>query len=157
MFITSQLFLSIVEKKIGRIFFFSANKTNPKFKLIFGKYIEKKVTFGGQEYKTYEEKQTDVNIAVEVIRNVIKDKCDLTIIVSADSDLLPPIHLIRELESRHKVICFFPPSRYSADLAQNADHIINLNRYEYRFKKNQLPDQLTLPNGYVVKKPPTWI
>ena len=79
-------------KKDRQDLFFSANKLNPRFKLIFGKYLEKTIRLGGKTFKTYEEKQTDVNIAVEMIRNVVFDKCDITILVSADSDLLPPIN-----------------------------------------------------------------
>jgi uncharacterized LabA/DUF88 family protein len=144
-------------KKDRQDLFFSANKVDNKFKLIFGKYIEKKVRFGGKEYRTYEEKQTDVNIAVELIRNVIQNKCEVSVIVSADSDLLPPIRLIRELYPTHKIICFFPPKRYSRDLSNHADAIINLERYESRFKRSILPDHVKLANGYVVKRPKKWM
>ena len=143
-------------KKDRQDLFFSANKTNAKFKLIFGKYIEKKVYFGGKQYRTYEEKQTDVNIAVELIRNVIQDKCDISIIVSADSDLIPPIHLIRELSSTHKIVCFFPPKRYSTDLSHHSDATVNLERYEARFKQSLLPDKILLSNGYIIKRPKSW-
>lgn len=143
-------------KKDRQDLFFSANKTDAKFKLIFGKYIEKKVRFGGKQYRTYEEKQTDVNIAVELIRNVIQDKCDISIIVSADSDLLPPIRLIRELSPTHRIICFFPPNRHSTDLSNHADATINLERYEARFRQSILPNEVKLPNGYVVKRPKKW-
>jgi len=41
--------------------FFSVNKLNPKFKLILGKYVKKKVPTGkGTFIRTYEEKETDV-------------------------------------------------------------------------------------------------
>ena len=143
-------------KKDRQDLFFSANKTNPKFILIFGKYIEKKVYFGGKQYRTYEEKQTDVNIAVELIRNVVQDKCDTSIIVSGDSDLLPPLHLMRELSPLHKIICFFPPNRRSTDLAHHSDETINLERYESRLRQSLLPDRVVLPNGYVVKRPTSW-
>lgn len=118
-------------KKDRQDLFFSANKVNPKFRLVFGKYLEKRIVSGGQSFLTYEEKQTDVNIAVEMIRNVVQDKCDVSILVSADSDLLPAINLIRELSPRHKLIVFFPPNRYSADLANHCDATINLVRYEH--------------------------
>lgn len=136
--------------------FFSANKVNPLFKLIFGKYLEKKVSFEGKSFLTFEEKQTDVNIAVEMIRNVVQHKCDISILVSADSDLLPAINLIRELSPEHKVFVFFPPNRYSADLAYHSDAHINLVRYEYRFKKAMLADEVILQNGYICRKPESW-
>lgn len=143
-------------KKERQDLFFSANKLNPKFKLILGKFLQKKVRFGGNEYITFEEKQTDVNIAVQMIRSVILDQCDISIIVSADSDLIPPINLIRELNPNHKIYCFFPPNRHSADLTKQSDGIINLARYESRFKTSLLPEKLSLQNGYVIEIPPSW-
>ena len=108
-------------KKDRQDLFFSANKLNPKFRLIFEKFLKKVVAYGGQQYTTYEEKQTDVNIAVQLIRNVVLDKCDISIIVSADSDLVPPIEFIRELNPNHKIFCDFPPKRYSTDLSQRCE------------------------------------
>lgn len=143
-------------KKDRQDLFFSANKLNPKFKIIKGKFLEKKVYFDGEEFKTFEEKQTDVNIAVEMIRNVVKENCDISILVSADSDLLPPINLIRELDSNHKIFVYFPPNRYSRELELNTDARINLARYESRFEKCLLPEEIQLPNGYVIKKPMHW-
>jgi len=143
-------------KKDRQDLFFSANKLNPKFKLVFGKFLQKTFTYGGKSYSTFEEKQTDVNIAVQLIRNVVLDKCDISIIVSADSDLIPPINLIRELNPNHKIYCYFPPNRYSADLTQQSDGIINLARYESRFKSSLLPEKVTLKSGYVVEIPPSW-
>jgi len=143
-------------KKDRQDLFFSANKTNPKFKLVYGKFLEKTVYFGGKPYKTFEEKQTDVNIAVEMIRNVVQNKCDASILVSADSDLIPPINLIRELDPNHKIYTFFPPKRHSADLKIHSDGIINLGRYETRFKKAILPKTVVLSNGHKIKRPSSW-
>ena len=144
-------------KKDRQDLLLSANKLDPKFILVFGKYIQKELKFNNQTFKTFEEKQTDVNIAVEMIRNVILDKCDISILVSADSDLLPAIHLIRELSPNHKILVFFPPNRYSADLHQHCDVSINLTRYEYRFKTSLLEAEFLLPNGYKIVKPITWV
>ena len=143
-------------KKNRQDLFFSANKLNPKFRLVFGKYISKRIKLGGEKYTTFEEKQTDVNIAVEMIKNVIQNKNDVSILVSADSDLLPPINLIRELEPNHKIFTYFPPNRYSVDLNLNSDLTIKLARYEHRFKKSILPEKITLSNAYVLKRPDNW-
>lgn len=143
-------------KKDRQDLLLSANKLNPKFKIIKGKFLEKKVTYNGKQYKTFEEKQTDVNIAVEMIRNVISNKCDISIVVSADSDLIPPIKLINELYPEHKIFVYFPPKRYSRELDLISDAKINLERYEHRFQKSILEEEITLRNGYVLKKPSNW-
>ena len=136
--------------------FFSANRLNPKFNLILGKYLEKKVTFDNKQYKTYEEKQTDVNIAVKMIRDVIYDKCDISILISADSDLIPPIDFIREYKPNHKIFVYFPPNRHSFDLKNKANKAISLEKYKTRFNDALLPDEVTLPNGFVLKRPIKW-
>ncbi len=143
-------------KKDRQDLFFTANKQNPKFHLIFGKFLQKEVSYGGNKYKTFEEKQTDVNIAVEMIRGVILNKCDASILISADSDLTPPINLIRELDPNHKIYVFFPPKRYSNDLANKADGVIQLERYEQRFKSSLLSDTVKLANGYIIERPIDW-
>lgn len=143
-------------KKDRQDLFFSANRMNPKFKLVFGKFLEKNKIVNGLPYKTYEEKQTDVNIAVEMIRGVIQNRCDGSVIISADSDLIPPINLIKELDPNHKIFSYFPPNRYSADLTNSSDVTLKLNRYEHRFKKALLPEQVILRNGTVVSRPPEW-
>lgn len=43
-----------------------------------------------------EEKQTDVNIALHLYRDVVLQKCDQVVLVSSDSDLEPALTFIRE-------------------------------------------------------------
>ncbi|WP_370088619.1 NYN domain-containing protein [Ekhidna sp.] len=143
-------------KKDRQDLFFSANLLNPKFKLVLGKYVNKKINYKGKILKTFEEKQTDVNIAVEMIRNVIQGNCDTSILVSADSDLVPPIKLIKQLYQKHKIYTHFPPDRHSVDLKNNSDSIIKLGHFEKRFKQSLLPNIVTLKNGHKIKKPRSW-
>lgn len=98
--------------------FFSANKLNPLFKLHLGKFLKKTITCRNcsKTHVTYEEKESDVRVATRMISDVVTDKCDISILVSADSDLIPPIELIRELKPQHKIFVYFPPQRRSFDL-----------------------------------------
>ena len=84
------------------------------------------------------------------------DKCDISIIVSADSDLVPAIELIREFNPLHKVFVYFPPNRFSFDLNSKADGIIKLENHLAKFQDAILPNSITLANGYEVKKPSSW-
>ena len=43
------------------------------------------------------EKMTDVNIAVELLRDAYEDRYDMALLISADSDLVPPIRAVREI------------------------------------------------------------
>ncbi len=138
---------------------FSANKLNPKFSLFLGKYMKKHITCHNcsTRFQTFEEKQTDVLIATKVIRDVVLDKCDVSIIVTADSDLIPPIDFIREVNPLHKVVVLFPPNRSSFDWKAKANAAISLDRHFDKFQNSILPNAVTLPNGYVCNRPGNWV
>ena len=137
---------------------FQANKLNPRFKLTLGKYLKKdiKCHYCSKIIHTYEEKETDVRIATTILSDAYTKKCDIAIIVSADSDLVPPIELIREFNPLQKVYVYFPPKRYSSNLAKLSDSIKKLEGASDIFKKNILPEEITLPSGYVLKRPVSW-
>ncbi len=143
-------------KKYRQDLFFSANRLNPKFKLVFGKFLKKTIHTPHGPFFTFEEKQTDVNIAVYMIKNVVFDKNEISVLISGDSDLVPPIDFIKELNPSHKIFCYFPPNRVSVDLISSSDSFIKLARYEHRFKKAMLPEEIELDNGYILKRPGTW-
>lgn len=136
--------------------FLTANKQNPKFALHLGKFMEKTITFGTRTIKTYEEKQTDVHIAVKMIRDVVLDKCDTSILVSADSDLTPPIDFLREYKPKHRIYVYFPPNRFSYDLKQKANSFIHLQNHQQKFVNAVLPDSIQLPNGHSITRPDKW-
>ncbi|MBU2446610.1 MAG: NYN domain-containing protein [Bacteroidetes bacterium] len=136
--------------------FLSANKLNHKFNLFLGKYLEKEMNINGQLIKTYEEKETDVHIAVKMIRDVVFDRCDISVLISTDSDLIPPIDFIHEYKPNHKIFVYFPPARFSYDLKQKSTNIIYLQNHESKFLISQFPAELPLPNGYVLKRPNSW-
>lgn len=138
--------------------FFSANKVDSRFNLLLGKFLKKEQTHieCGKKYFTYEEKETDVHIATNMIRDVVLDRCDISILISADSDLIPPIEFIKEYKPNHKVIVYFPPNRYSFDLSKKSNSTIKLDNHEVHFKNSLLPDEVPIPSGYILKRPDHW-
>ncbi len=135
--------------------FLKANMLNPKFQIIYGKFLSKEVHYGGNTYTTYEEKQTDVNIAISLIRNIVKSECDTSIIVSGDSDLKPAVDLAKEIAAEHKIYVHFPPRRHSITLEKCCDSKIDLIRYENRFKKCLLP-AVVKSGGQTYSCPDNW-
>jgi uncharacterized LabA/DUF88 family protein len=123
-----------------------------------GKFLAKKSTCRscGHSYIFHEEKQTDVDIATQMIRDVVLDRCDITILVSADSDLIPPINFIREYNPNHKIIVYFPPKRFSNDLKTIANTYLKLEHHRAKFELSFLPNPVTLANGYQLGKPVNW-
>jgi uncharacterized LabA/DUF88 family protein len=138
--------------------FFSANKSNPDFHLFLGKFLQKTVIHKecGKPYMTYEEKETDVHIATNMIRDVVIDRCDISVLISADSDLVPPIEFIKEYKPSHKIFVYFPPNRFSYDLTKKAVNIVKLENHESKFKTSLLDDEIKLSSGFVIKRPAHW-
>lgn len=138
--------------------FFQANQNNPKFEQILGKYLHKTITCRNCGYviNTYEEKETDVRIATQIVADALKNQCDIAIIVSADSDMVPSIELAQE--SGVQIFVYFPPNHYSSNLATLCNNRpIYLSRYESRFRQCLFPDSITLSsNGFILNIPEEW-
>ena len=146
-----------VDKRKRQDAFFQANKENPKFKLILGKYLKKEIECFNchRRIRTFEEKESDVRFATQIVADAFKHKCDVALVVSADSDMIPAIELAKE--AKVKVVICFPPNQYSSDLSNmGACEAWKLSRYESRFKKAILPNQIKLSNGFVLCKPAEW-
>lgn len=137
---------------------FSANNLSPKFKLTLGKYLKKDIPckYCGKTIHSYEEKETDVRIATQIINDVYKNKCDISIIVSADSDIIPAVELVQEIKPSHKLFVYFPPLRYSINLSNACDAERKLSNFESKFKQSMLPENVTLPNGITISRPVNW-
>lgn len=137
---------------------FQANKCNPRFNLILGKYLKKEIICKncGVKIHSFEEKETDVRIATKILADAYNKRCDIAIIVSADSDLIPPVEMIREFNPLQKVYVYFPPNRYSSNLASLSDATRKLDGAFHIFAKHILPKQITLPNGYIIEQPIEW-
>jgi len=101
-----------------------------------------------------EEKMTDVNIATEMIVDAFANRFDTALVVSADSDLVPPVRAVRECFGHKRVMVAFPPARNSLELKNAATGQFTISRRHLR--DSQLPETVTKPNGYVLKRPDNW-
>ena len=108
----------------------------------------------GELTQTYEEKMTDVNIAVEMVRDAHDDLFDAAIVVSADSDLSRPITAIRERFPEKRAIVAFPPNRFSSHLRRIADASFLMRRDTLR--DSQLPERVVRQDGFVLTRPKSW-
>ena len=102
----------------------------------------------------YEEKTTDVNIAVAMITDAYADEFDTAILVSADGDLVRPVQTVLANFQRKRVVVAFPPDRKSFDLRNNATAYFTIGRGV--IAKSQLPNQLLGSNGHVLHRPLSW-
>ena len=136
--------------------FLEALATLRDLQIHYGKYMPKMQTClnCGATWRTYEEKMTDVNIAVELLRDVHDDTFDIAIIVSGDSDLTGPVTAVRNRYSNKQVIVAFPPDRVSKQLRQVATASLVIGRK--RLADSLLPDRVTRSDGHVLRRPPSW-
>lgn len=122
----------------------------------YGHFLEKKRQCKAchATWTDYEEKMTDVNLAVQLQADAFDDAFDAALVVSGDSDLATPIRRIRERFPRKRLIVAFPPERHSAELKRVAHGHLTIGRD--KLSQSQLPDTLTMPDGHVLTRPATW-
>jgi hypothetical protein len=104
---------------------------------------------------TYEEKETDVRIATQIVADAYQKNCDVAVIVSADSDMIPAIELAKE--ATQKVFIYFPPHQFASNLASIGDgKPVHMQQYESRFRQSVFPDTIQLSNGFNLFIPNYW-
>ncbi len=108
----------------------------------------------GSVWTKFEEKMTDVNIATSMMTDAFQDQFDHAILVSGDSDLVPPVRAILKLFPEKKIFVAFPPARKSTELKNLASDKIEM--FKASLVNSQLPDQVTLPSGRVIVRPADW-
>jgi uncharacterized LabA/DUF88 family protein len=143
--------------------FLNANKllNGERFEIVRGKYLEKHIIcpYCKGDIARPEEKKTDVNISVRMIADCVLDKTDTIALVSADSDLVPPVEFIQKHYPQKAIKIYFPPSNYSSDLKDNLLHhrskpvllLKNKKRFEFSMMPNIVQNELkkyTIPEKW---------
>ena len=143
-------------KAVRQNTFLEALSTLQDLHIHYGKYIPKSYTClnCGNTWQTYEEKMTDVNIAVELLSDVHNDAFDTAIILSGDSDLTGPVTAVRSRYANKQAIVVFPPDRVSQQLRQVATASFVLGRK--KLHDSQLPERVISSDGHVLERPPSW-
>lgn len=100
------------------------------------------------------EKMTDVNIATHLIADAYQQKYDTAMLISGDSDLVPPIRAIHSLFNDKRVFVAFPPQRHNQTVAAAAKGSLVIGRK--KLADSQLPPVVTKPGGYTLVKPGEW-
>jgi uncharacterized LabA/DUF88 family protein len=94
----------------------------------------------------HEEKETDVNIAVQIIEDAIDGRMDACYIVSGDTDLAPPIRLLKRKFPQIEYICVSPPGRrHPGELLALADRTERMTATS--LQRNRLPPVISDSTG----------
>ncbi len=136
--------------------YLEALETLPDLSLHYGAYITKehRCPTCGATTRTFEEKMTDVNIAVEMLSDAQDNAFDTAIVISADGDLTGPINAVRRRYPEKRVVVAFPPARNSIALRNAANGHFNIGQNAVR--NSQLPEQIAKSDGHILKRPPSW-
>ena len=136
--------------------FLNATETLQDVCVHFGYHLskEKECPQCGLKSTTFEEKMTDVNIAVQLLEDTHDSQFDTAIVVSADSDLVSPIRAVRNRYKNRRVIVAFPPKRDSKQLSEAATGFTKIGAAAIR--QSQLPTKVTGRDGRVFTRPPAW-
>ena len=144
------------EKQKRQSTFIDALETLSDFEIYYGKYQQNKVECYQCHYvfSDQNEKMTDVNIATEMLCDAFRDSYDTAILISGDSDLIPPIRAIQNHFPRKKVIVAFPPERYNKSVKDVAKGSFIIGRS--KLHNSLFPDTLTSKTGFLLNKPKEW-
>ncbi len=107
-----------------------------------------------QKFTKHEEKETDVNIALYLLRDAYEDIYDKAILVSQDSDLCPVVEMVKKKFPNKKLKIITPLN------ARHSSKMINLVGKKHRGMINQIHIEralfdaaIVLPNGKTIIRP----
>jgi uncharacterized LabA/DUF88 family protein len=136
--------------------YIDAIQTLPDVGIYFGHYLAAARTCYncGSEHTVFQEKMTDVNIAVELLQDAFQDLYDTALLISADSDLIAPVAAIRKLFPAKRVVVACPPKRFSHDLCKSAHAYFQIDRIP--IARSQFPEEVPTKSGFILKRPESW-
>ncbi|MHB1769452.1 MAG: NYN domain-containing protein [Phycisphaerae bacterium] len=144
-----------LQRQLGYIDALQTTRTGVK--VIYGHYLAKQVKcFNcGNTYTRHEEKMTDVNIACRVLTDAMDGRFDVALLVSGDSDLVPPVKIVQTRWPEKRVVVLFPPGRKSDALQRAVGHR-PISIGEDKLRHSLLPDEVEVAPGKIVRRPMSW-
>jgi uncharacterized LabA/DUF88 family protein len=141
--------------RLRQVAFLEAVATLPRLDIFEGHFLLKRDYCRScrRDFFRAEEKMTDVQLATQFVADAFLDRFDSAVIVSADSDLVPPIGCVQAHFPNKRILVAFPPERSSGDLKRAANWI---SIWPSSIKQCQMPDSITKADGVVLKRPNEW-
>jgi hypothetical protein len=146
--------------------YLSVLETLPLVDVILGKFKAKQIQGlcpscplpSPQFFSTFEEKRTDVNIALWMLHDAQQDLCDRMVLVSGDSDLVPAIAMTKDQCPQKEVIVYVPARSAIRGAAVELRGIADKNKLLplQMLHACQFPSEVTTGSGIVIRKPDSW-
>jgi uncharacterized LabA/DUF88 family protein len=136
--------------------YLEANSTLPTVQTHFGHYLEKPKQCHqcGAQWMDYEEKMTDVNIAVQLLADAFDHRFDTALLISGDSDLTTPVKQVRQRFPEKRIVVALPPGKQSVELTRAASGFFHIG--EDKLRQSQLPPQVQRTDGFMLQRPAHW-
>ena len=127
-------------------------------KIVFGEFKKRRKQYNNYRVnvvlKYHEEKKTDVNIAVLLLKLAFEDKYDTAIIISGDTDFSLAITEIKKSFPEKKIGIVFPIGRRNNALEKLADfHKVVTKKH---LESSRFPDTIDIGEGTSLFCPPEW-
>lgn len=155
----------VSEKRDRQKRLFHAMALQSKFKLILGKFgaRERECLVHScpkrQKFWTLEEKQTDVNIAINMVRDVSQLNPQVMVLISGDVDLLPALEEVKRLDrSIHLAIYIPAPEQEFKHRRKDEFGKFGLVKPipEKYLRMAQFPDKVPDGKGGFIERPKAW-
>jgi len=124
--------------------------------VVFGEFKrrDKMCRLCHRTYQTYEEKRTDVNIAITLFSLAIQDRYDTAMILSGDGDLIPAIDAVRRTFPNKRIGVVIPPGRHAEAMKQSADFHAKVK--EVQLQSSLFEAELDIGHGEKIVCPEPW-
>ncbi len=125
-------------------------------KVVYGNYQDgtEECKRCGNVWRTAKEKMTDVNIATSIIIHAFQDKYDAAMLITGDSDLVPPIKSVHENFKNKRVFLAFPPKRHNSSMALVSKGSFIIGRK--KLVDSQFEEEVISKTGYKLRRPDSW-
>ena len=89
-----------------------------------------------------------------MLSDAYSDKYDMALLITGDSDLIPPIRAVHDFFKSKRVFVAFPPNRHNVSVNHAAKGSMIIGRK--KLKDSQFPESVTKKDGYILKRPGEW-
>ncbi len=149
------------QKRIWR-----ALATQPKLQFTYGKFARRERDClvhscpHKQSYWALEEKQTDVNIALAMVRDVTVLKPQVMVLISGDIDLLPALEEVTRLDRTIKLVVYIPATEHELKHRRHDEFgrfasVVKPIPEKY-LRLAQFPDKVDDGKGGFIDRPKAW-
>lgn len=107
----------------------------------------------GDEWRSYEEKESDVNFCVGLLDDAHAHAFDHALLITADSDMTPAVRAVKRRRHDARLVAVFPPKRRSTELQRAVDASLQLGTTLLR--QCQLPETV-MADGRAYSRPKYW-